>query len=171
MGFTTAVRTCLTKFFVLKGRAARPEYWWFYLFGLLVTGAASVFDGLIFGFDVEDEVGKHPFTLVASFVIFFPLLAAGWRRMHDVGREGWFMLLPQILLSRRVCGVFGHRRASLAFSARPLIAPPEHDVTARQIAWPDRCLHGRWRLFYTGRRGLLLQRCHETRWWLTLAAW
>lgn len=98
MGFVEAVNTCLGKFITIKGRAARPEYWWFYLFAILVTGAASIVDGVLFGFDVEDQPGNHPFTLIASFVVFFPLLAVGWRRMHDTGRPGWIILLPQFLI-------------------------------------------------------------------------
>lgn len=117
MGFTTAVRTCLSKFLMLSGRAARPEYWWFYLFASLVAAAGSLLDGLIFGFAVEDHPGKHPFTMVLSFATFVPLLAAGWRRMHDTGRPGWLVLLPEILLllglltfliTVGVAGLFGH---------------------------------------------------------------
>lgn len=98
MGFVEATRTCFSKFLMLSGRASRPEYWWFYLFAVLVTAAASVLDGLIFGFAVEDQPGKHPFTLIIWFVTFVPLMAAGWRRMHDTGHKGWLILLPQMLV-------------------------------------------------------------------------
>lgn len=117
MGFSTAVRTCLSKYLMLSGRASRPEYWWFYLFAVLVAAAGSILDGLIFGFAVEDEVGKHPFTMVLTFATFIPLLAAGWRRMHDTGRPGWLVLLPAIivliglvtfLVAFGVAGLFGH---------------------------------------------------------------
>lgn len=117
MDFQTAVRTCLSKYLMLSGRAARPEYWWFYLFTIIAAALASIVDGLVFGFAVEDEVGKHPFTMVVSFALFFPLLAAGWRRMHDTNRPGWLMLLPAILvlaglvtflITVGIAGLFGH---------------------------------------------------------------
>lgn len=117
MGFSTAVSTCLSKYLMLSGRASRPEYWWFYLFAVLVAAAGSILDGLIFGFAVEDQVGKHPFTMVLTFATFIPLLAAGWRRMHDTGRPGWLVLLPAIivliglatfLVTVGIAGLFGH---------------------------------------------------------------
>ncbi|MCV6598159.1 MAG: DUF805 domain-containing protein [Mangrovicoccus sp.] len=117
MGFATAIRTCLTKYFALAGRAARPEYWWFALFCALICLAASLFDGMIFGFDAENTPGQHPITMIASFVTFFPLLAAGWRRMHDTGRPGWVALLPEcmvllgfvaFLISVGLAGLIGH---------------------------------------------------------------
>ncbi|MEM1362683.1 MAG: DUF805 domain-containing protein [Pseudomonadota bacterium] len=117
MTFSVAVQTCLTKFLMLTGRASRPEYWWFYLFALIVTAIASIVDGLIFGFPNEGEVGQNPITMVASFIVFWPLLAAGWRRMHDTGRPGWLVLLPLLvfiagfaffLITIGIFGEFGH---------------------------------------------------------------
>lgn len=97
MGLPHAVRTCLGKFLVFSGRAPRSEYWWFVLFVFLAGSVASLVDGAIFGFDTEQTPGHHPFTQVVNFVLFFPLVAVGWRRMHDIGHPGWFVLLPQIV--------------------------------------------------------------------------
>lgn len=98
MSFTDAVKTCLHKFLDFKGRAHRAEYWWFFLFTALVAIVAHIIDGLIFGFAVEDQIGKHPFTLISSFVLFFPMLAVGWRRMHDTGHPGLWILAPQLVI-------------------------------------------------------------------------
>lgn len=97
MGFSQAVRTCLGKFIHLSGRAHRPEYWWFYLFVLLATAAAQIVDGAIFGFANTGEAGNYPFTLATGFVLFWPTLSAGWRRMHDTGHPGWYVILPQLI--------------------------------------------------------------------------
>ncbi len=111
MGPIAAIQTCLAKYFHLQGRAGRPEYWWFYLFVVIATGLAALVDGLIFGFETTQEPGNHPITLVVAFVTFFPLLAAGWRRMHDTGRPGWYVILPQIVLAAGFVvlfiGIFG----------------------------------------------------------------
>jgi len=37
MSFGESISTCLSKFFVFTGRASRPEYWWFYLFTILLS--------------------------------------------------------------------------------------------------------------------------------------
>lgn len=110
MGFITAVRTCLGKFLHTSGRASRPEYWWFYLFVVLAAVVAQFVDRAIFGAETP-EPGHHPVTLLTSFILFFPLLAAGWRRMHDTGHSGWYVLAPQLIamagLAAFMVGVLG----------------------------------------------------------------
>ncbi|QDY68391.1 DUF805 domain-containing protein [Qingshengfaniella alkalisoli] len=114
MGFMDAVKTCFAKFLTLQGRASRPEYWWFFLFVILGGLVAQMIDGLIFGFATEEEPGRHPITLIFWFVTLFPALAAGWRRMHDTGRPGWFMILPTIIV---LCAFAGLLLGVLGFGA------------------------------------------------------
>ncbi|HAL37550.1 MAG TPA: DUF805 domain-containing protein, partial [Polaromonas sp.] len=42
MNFGQAISTCLSKYATFSGRASRPEFWWFFLFQLLVSVAASI---------------------------------------------------------------------------------------------------------------------------------
>ena len=42
MDFTTAVKTCLSKYVDFNGRAARPEYWYFFLFLLITNIIATI---------------------------------------------------------------------------------------------------------------------------------
>lgn len=111
MGFVQAVRTCLSKFLHLQGRAGRAEYWWFFLFVVIATIAAQAVDSLIFGAGNIETAGHHPVTLLTSFVLFFPTLSAGWRRMHDTGHPGWYVLAPQLIvmagLAAFMIGVLG----------------------------------------------------------------
>jgi uncharacterized membrane protein YhaH (DUF805 family) len=79
--FVTAVKTCLTKYVDFSGRATRSEYWWFYLFQLLVSVAANLL-GSVFGL----------FALL-PLLLLLPGLAAGARRLHDINRSGWWQLL------------------------------------------------------------------------------
>ena len=79
MDFVTAVKTCFSKYFDAKGRATRPEYWWFYLLYVIVYAASSWLSP-IFG------------LILLGMLI--PLVTAGIRRMHDTGRSGWFLLIP-----------------------------------------------------------------------------
>jgi uncharacterized membrane protein YhaH (DUF805 family) len=88
MGFSQAVRFCLTHYATFEGRARRPEYWYFTLFCALVGIATSLADAVLFpGF----EYGVLGF--IYCLALFMPSLAVGVRRLHDMGRSGWWMLL------------------------------------------------------------------------------
>jgi len=86
MDFKTAVITCLTKYANFQGRASRSEFWWFYLFTVIVMGIASLVSDL--SGDPNDILGT-----LATFALILPSLAAGCRRLHDIGRSGWWQLL------------------------------------------------------------------------------
>jgi uncharacterized membrane protein YhaH (DUF805 family) len=107
-----AVKTCFSKYFTFSGRARRPEYWWFFLFVILVGIVGNVIDGLLFGLPTE-EGGSGPVATVAGLATLIPLLAVGWRRMHDTGRSGWLYILPTLvmlgglLISALVLGTVG----------------------------------------------------------------
>ena len=97
MGFVDATKTCLSKYATFSGRAVRSEYWWFFLFVVLASMVLAVVDMILFGTD--PETGESPTILSGLFQIamFLPLLAAGWRRLHDTGRPGWYLLLPMLV--------------------------------------------------------------------------
>ena len=95
MGFTTAIRTCFRQYVTFSGRASRPEYWWFVLFVFLGGVAAAIFDAGLFGTRGEDT---GPTNLIFSLATVLPLLAAGWRRMHDTGRSGLFLFYPLLVM-------------------------------------------------------------------------
>ncbi len=86
MDFKTAVVTCLSKYARFQGRASRSEFWWFYLFTLIVMTVASLISRAIG--DPNDTLGG-----LATFALLLPSLAAGCRRLHDIGRSGWWQLL------------------------------------------------------------------------------
>ena len=97
MTFTQAIATCFRRYVTFSGRSARPEFWWFLLFVVAVSAILSLVDAAIFG--RNPQTGEFPAILSGAFSIatFLPLLAAGWRRMHDTGRPGWYLLLPALL--------------------------------------------------------------------------
>ena len=68
-----------------KGRARRSEYWYLVLFNALMT----IVLGYI-GILLETEL----LGTMYSFAVIIPSLAVGVRRMHDVGKSGWFLLIP-----------------------------------------------------------------------------
>lgn len=116
MSFGQAIRTCFRRYAGFSGRASRPEYWWFFLFLFLGTIVAGILDGLLFGAaDVSATYGdgaagvsagsNGPVGLVFSLGTLLPGLAAGWRRMHDTGRSGLYLLYPLIVMAG--LGTFG----------------------------------------------------------------
>jgi uncharacterized membrane protein YhaH (DUF805 family) len=80
--FQKAVKTCLNKYANFNGRAARPEFWWFFLFQVAIYFVASLVHGLLY--------------LLAFLALLLPSVAVGVRRMHDIGKSGWFLLLGLI---------------------------------------------------------------------------
>ncbi|RYB90471.1 DUF805 domain-containing protein [Nocardioides oleivorans] len=90
MDFQTAVKTCLNKYADFNGRARRSEYWWFVLFGLIVSIIASILDNVL-GTDFGS--GNGLIGTIASLALLVPNLAVGARRLHDTGRSGWLQLL------------------------------------------------------------------------------
>ena len=92
MSFATAVRTVLSKYATFSGRARRSEYWWWYLFFVLVLAATTVIDGATGAEPVPGSTAGWVTTLVA-LALMLPHLAVGARRLHDIGRSGWWLLI------------------------------------------------------------------------------
>ncbi len=90
MGFQDAVRTCFEKYATFNGRAARPEFWWFALFLVLANIVLGLADGAVFPGDTR-LLG--PLFTLATIV---PTIAVSVRRLHDIGKTGWWVLLHLI---------------------------------------------------------------------------
>ena len=79
-----------------KGRARRKEYWMFTLFNIIFGGIAMILDS-VFGIAIEG-VGYGPLYGVYALVLFIPGLAVAVRRLHDIGKSGWMLLITLIPL-------------------------------------------------------------------------
>lgn len=86
MTMMAAVKTCFRKYATFSGRARRAEYWWFTLFNFLVSLALGLFEEAVFG-------AVQPLSSLYSLVVLVPGLAVGARRLHDIGKSGWWQLL------------------------------------------------------------------------------
>ena len=84
MTFSESIKTCFSKYADFNGRASRSEYWWFFLFIVLVSIAASMISQIV--------------AVVFSLATFLPSLAAAVRRMHDTDKSGWLLLIGLIPL-------------------------------------------------------------------------
>ncbi|CAM3571821.1 DUF805 domain-containing protein [Flavobacterium gelidilacus] len=74
-----------------SGRARRSEYWYFVLFNFLFAIAAYLID-VNLGLNFEKGSGG-PFYLIYILATFIPGLAVAIRRLHDVDKSGWFLLI------------------------------------------------------------------------------
>ncbi len=77
-----------------KGRARRAEYWWFYLFALLIVFGFAVADA---SWTVEEFGEFRPITMsIVALYFIGPYFSVSARRLHDVGMSGWLALLAII---------------------------------------------------------------------------
>jgi uncharacterized membrane protein YhaH (DUF805 family) len=73
------------KYATFSGRARRSEYWYFVLFNTIISFAMLFIDGAL---------GTAALNPLYSLVALVPSIAVAVRRMHDVGKSGWFILIP-----------------------------------------------------------------------------
>ena len=84
-----------------SGRARRKEYWMFVLVQTIVMIGLIILDSVL-GLDFELQgisLGYGYLYLIGLIVHFIPSLAVLVRRLHDVGKSGWFyfiFLIPLI---------------------------------------------------------------------------
>ncbi|MEQ8368556.1 MAG: DUF805 domain-containing protein [Roseicyclus sp.] len=96
MDFMTAVRTCLGKYVTFSGRAQRSEYWWWALFSFGGNVVLQFVDGVLFG-----SVGGQQIGVLAplfSLAVFLPSISVGVRRLHDLDKSGWWLLIALVPL-------------------------------------------------------------------------
>lgn len=90
MTFMQAVSVCFSKYVTFSGRARRAEYWWWSLFVIIASIALGIVDGAIFGMSMEN-VG--PLGALFSLGTLLPGIAVSVRRLHDLDRTGWWLLI------------------------------------------------------------------------------
>ena len=91
MNLIESVKYCYKNYSNFKGRATRSEFWYFYLFFYLTIFLLTFISGII-------KEGEAMFVIGAIFVLgsLIPFVAVTTRRLHDVGRSGWWQVLGAI---------------------------------------------------------------------------
>jgi uncharacterized membrane protein YhaH (DUF805 family) len=84
MGFVDAVKTVLGKYVVFTGRAGQAEYWYFFLFNILAAIVFSI---------IGEILGVRLLAFVVNLALLLPGTGVAVRRMHDVDKSGWWLLL------------------------------------------------------------------------------
>ena len=82
-----AVRLAFTNYAIFRGRTTRRDYWLFWVFTFIVSTSTGIIDAAFFGNNTYLET-------LSSIFLFMPSIAVGTRRMHDVGKRGWLLIIP-----------------------------------------------------------------------------
>ena len=86
-----AVKAGFRNYIRFSGRATRPEFWWWILFIAIASTVLGIIDRII-----ERAVGIEDLTLLGSIfglATLLPTLSVACRRLHDIGKSGWWQLL------------------------------------------------------------------------------
>lgn len=89
MNFGQAIQSGFRNYVGFTGRARRSEFWWWVLFQVLVSFVAASLWG------ISRSSALYGLT---TLILFLPALALEVRRLHDVGRSGWWLLISFVPL-------------------------------------------------------------------------
>ena len=88
-----SISTCFSKFATFKGRANRKEFWWFFLFTTVFTMMLDIWAGVG---GINHSKNKETYETISNLIVLIlaiPSIAVGTRRLHDIGKSGWWQLL------------------------------------------------------------------------------
>ena len=93
MNFLEAIKSGFSHYVTFSGRAIRSEYWYWALFALLGGLATEILDAGIFA-----TQAPTPLNSVFYLLTILPSLAISVRRLHDIDRTGWWVLITFSLI-------------------------------------------------------------------------
>lgn len=89
VSFSQAVRMAFDSYCRFQGRSSRSEYWWWVLFVAILSFCIGIIEGIL-GFSMT---AVQTTSGILSLVLFLPGLGLSVRRLHDIGKSGWWILL------------------------------------------------------------------------------
>ena len=89
MNFGQAISSAFSNYVNFSGRAIRSEYWFWVLFTSI---------GVVLGEIIDGVLGTTLIYPIFGLVTILPSIAVGVRRLHDLDRSGWWLLLSFIPL-------------------------------------------------------------------------
>lgn len=84
MNFQQAIQSGFNNYVTFSGRASRSEYWYWALFSFIVQIVANMLDM---------AMGMGLVSGLLSLALLLPSIAVGVRRLHDIDRTGWWLLI------------------------------------------------------------------------------
>ena len=102
MSFGEAIKSVFSKYATFSGRARRSEYWFFFIFNLLVSFLLLIIDRLLIKvgcpFPIIYKGVSIGLVTIWALAVLIPSIAVTVRRLHDTGKSGW-LYLPMFLLN------------------------------------------------------------------------
>ena len=92
VSFGASLGLYFRNYFSFNGRSSRGAYWWATLWLFLLGIATIILDMVLFPTMVASEMDVAPLNSLLSLGTFVPSLSLWVRRLHDVGRSGWWIL-------------------------------------------------------------------------------
>jgi uncharacterized membrane protein YhaH (DUF805 family) len=98
VSFPDAVKMFFSRYVDFQGRSTRAEYWWVYLFNLIIFAVWAVLFFALGGMNMRtEEISPIGFILIALIAIYalaiiIPGIALFVRRLHDINQTGWIYL-------------------------------------------------------------------------------
>lgn len=89
VSFSRAVRMAFDSYCRFQGRSSRSEYWWWVLFVAILSFCIGIIEGIL-GFSMT---AVQTTSGILSLVLLLPGLGLSVRRLHDIGKSGWWILL------------------------------------------------------------------------------
>ena len=87
MTFVEAIKDGFGKYVTFSGRSSRSAYWYWVLFAFIVAVVATI---------IDVAIGSRIVSLITTLALLLPGLAVGIRRLHDIGRSGWWILIALV---------------------------------------------------------------------------
>ena len=80
---TNSVISCFNKYFDFETRSSRKEFWYWQLFRILMFLSITFLESL----------GLSGLLFISNFIFLIPEIAVSIRRLHDINKSGWWILL------------------------------------------------------------------------------
>ena len=93
MNFGQAIASGFSNYLNFFGRASRLEYWFWVLFAIIGAITTNILDAALFIYHNGVSPLNSPLSNIFTVIAFLPSLAVATRRLHDVDRSHWWMLL------------------------------------------------------------------------------
>jgi uncharacterized membrane protein YhaH (DUF805 family) len=92
MGFGESIKHVFSNMTNFSGRASRSEFWWFYLFIVIIGTILSIIASAT-GADSSSGIGVNVVMFVIYVILVLASLSVSVRRLHDSNKSGWLVLL------------------------------------------------------------------------------
>jgi len=92
MGFGESIKHVFSNLTNFSGRASRSEFWWFYLFIVIIGAILSIIVNAT-GANSSSSIGVNTLMLIVYVILVLASLSVSVRRLHDSNKSGWLVLL------------------------------------------------------------------------------